>query len=123
MMAEEYNDWRTPNDYEQAIIDLLLSEKFRGAEAIRDQLTDFDVRTISGFGSFSIRTKSKARADVVHRIPVEASAIDLDGNGIHYLLHVIDGIVIELEVFSETTDVPLSRPIPESMTLKINNHS
>lgn len=118
-MTRAVNGWRPPTFYEQSILDLLLQTQFEGVEAIRTQLTDFEVRTISGFGSIAIRSKSTVHAKVNHRVPVEAYALDIDGNAIHYLLHVVAGVANELEVYTDTTDCPLSKPSPQSLTIKI----
>jgi hypothetical protein len=38
---------------------------------------------------------------VRHRVPVEGQSSDPDGMPIHFLLHVVDGRLSEIEVFRE----------------------
>jgi len=64
------------------------------------------VRTIDVDGSLEISVEDSLRAEVANRIPVEAVAADSDGVPIHILLHVVDGMLQELEYFRED-----SRPI------------
>ena len=54
-------------------------------------------------------------AEVTRRIPVEAEAEDSDGVSIHFLLHVVDGVVHELEVYREDSGPVLHRPRPEQL--------
>ena len=53
------------------------------------------------------------------RIPVEAEAQDRDGTMIHYLLHVVDGWMNELEVYKDDSSRVLRQAEPED--LKVMN--
>ena len=59
------------------------------------------VRTIDVDGSLEISVEDGPRAEVAHRIPVEAVAADSDGVPIHILLHVVDGMLQERTVLRE----------------------
>jgi hypothetical protein len=56
-------------------------------------------------------------AVVERRIPVEAELKDADGVTIHVLLHVLDGLLNELEVYRDDSG-PIQRQIsPEELDL------
>jgi hypothetical protein len=68
---------------------------------IRAQLADAHV---SAEGTSDTRTlvfhiADVQRAKTRHRIPVEAQAVDADGVPIDVLLHVVDGVIKELEIY------------------------
>lgn len=113
-------EWRLPNEYERQIIGRLLSYEFPGVRELRNQITNCVVRTIDGFGTVAIRTDCPQVANVVSRVPVEAVADDADGNAVHYLLHVINGLATELEVFTDTTFDILAIPSPGSLRVQVN---
>ena len=98
--------FRTPSSAEQGVIRVLLEAKFPGDLALREQMSKARVRTIDVDGSLEISVEDGPRAEVAHRIPVEAVTPDSDGVPIHILLHVVDGMLQELEYFRED-----SRPI------------
>jgi hypothetical protein len=59
-------------------------------------------------------------ADVLYRVPVEGSLEDDDGVTIHFGLHVLEGVVNELEVFREDSKPVLRRRIdPAELRLLI----
>ena len=60
------------------------------------------------------------RAHLEKRIPVEAEGRDADGMGIHFLLHVVDGLLKEIEIFREDSQ-PIKRlPNAEQLALITN---
>jgi hypothetical protein len=51
-------------------------------------------------------------------VPVEAVAPDSDGVPVHFLLHVVDGLAREVEVFREDS-APIRRlPVAAQLTLE-----
>ena len=100
--------FRTPSSAEQGVISVLLGAKFPGDSALREQMAKARVRTIDVDGSLEISVEDGPRAEVARRIPVEAVAADRDGMPIHILLHVVDGMLQELEYFRED-----SRPVKQ----------
>jgi hypothetical protein len=103
-------EWREPTAEEEGLLALLLSAEFAGKEAIARQLGSAQVRVIDSEGSLALRVSSSERADVKHRIPVEAEAHDRDGVMVHMLLHVVDGVVSELEIYKEDSSPILDLP-------------
>jgi hypothetical protein len=69
------------------------------------------VRVIDADGSLELSIVGTApRANVERRIPVEAEAEDVDGMTFHVLLHVVDGLVNELEIYRNDSE-PMQGPI------------
>jgi hypothetical protein len=89
--------------HERALIDRLLQEAFAGSTEIRAQLAlalveaegRGDTRTLR----FTWGDEDVPRAQTAVRIPVEAEVLDNDGMPIAVLLHVIDGLAEELEIY------------------------
>lgn len=120
LLGSDPNKWRNPTEYERQILDRLLSQEFPGKAELKLQLQECEVRTISDMGTFAIRPCCTPIAPVVERIPVEAVADDLDGHGIHFLLHVIQGVASELEVFTDTAFPVIQIPTPEQLRVQVN---
>ncbi len=80
---------------------VLLSAEFTGKSALVEQITMASVRAIDDNGSLEFAPSDGTPAKVDRRIPVEAEIDDSDGVTIHVLLHVVDGIVRELEVYRD----------------------
>ena len=84
------------------MLEKFLNQEFPGGGDLRKQLAGVEVRGIDSDGSLELRPDPSApRADVVRGIPIEAEVEDLDGVKIHILLHVLDGVMRELEVYRE----------------------
>jgi len=94
------DEFREPTGVERAIFELLLDAPFVGRDEIREQLAQCLVRAIDEDGSVQIKA-SGTKAVVERRIPVEAVFTDSDGVFCHILLHVVDGLVNELEVYKD----------------------
>lgn len=83
----------------------LLKEGFPGSQALREQVSSLAVRPIEPEGSLQLET-SGPRAHASSRMPVEATLDDTDGETIYVLLHVVDGLMNELEVSRGDFGVP-----------------
>ena len=79
----------------------LLSTDFDGRGTITEQVAVASVREIDHNGSLEFAPSDTTRTEVVRRIPVEAELEDHDGVTIHMLLHVVDGLVNELEIYRD----------------------
>ncbi|MBN2211359.1 MAG: hypothetical protein JW709_08190 [Sedimentisphaerales bacterium] len=84
---------------ERALIRCLLSINFKGRDNIKHQLDSALVRRIDDDGSLEFKIVDVIPADVSQRVPVECWCKDIDGMQIEILLHVVNGIVNELEIF------------------------
>ncbi len=110
---------RPLNDWERRVILRLLSSPFPGRDALLAQLESVVAESIDEDGSVGLECSNAAKAQVKTRVPVEAEAIDNDGVVIHYLLHVIDGRISELEVYKDDSSRVLQHPEPEKLTVLI----
>ncbi|WP_147329543.1 DUF6984 family protein [Paraburkholderia sp. DHOC27] len=94
-------DYREPSLHERALMDLLTAPDFPGAGEIREQLRSCNVRQIDAEGSLGLQIQNPVRASVIARVPVELSAPDTDGVDVHVLLHVVNGICQEIEIYKD----------------------
>jgi hypothetical protein len=97
---------------------VILDAKFPSDSALRERMSKAVVRSIDEDGSLEISVADGPRAEVAHRIPVEAVAMDSDGMPIHILVHVVDGMLQELEYFREDSR-PVQHP-PAAKDLRIS---
>ena len=110
---------RVPTTDERQLIARLLAANFTGAAELRPQLSVTLVDSIDDDGSLRLNPEGASPADVSRRIPVEASYPDADGMTVHVLLHVIDGLLDELEVFREDS-LPVLRPAASALDLAVD---
>ena len=98
--------WRHPNQEDKQLLDKLLSESFPGRSAVREQLQDCQVRGFDENGSLEFLISADApRADILYAVPAEGFFQDSDGVLAHALLHVVNGIATEIEIFKEDNSV------------------
>ena len=94
-------EWRPLSPVKQEMLRRLLSVEFAGKHEL---LTQADSLTAEGSIRRSIAINPGASAPVANvqrRIPVEAEFEDTDGVTVHVLLHVVDGLMNELEIYRE----------------------
>lgn len=112
--------YRPLTDWERRVILRLLMERpFAGREELLIQLDGVVAKPIDEDGSVSLQCSRPVKASVIARIPVEAEAQDRDGMMIRYLLHVVDGLLNELEVYKDDSSRVLRQAEPED--LKVMN--
>lgn len=102
--------FRTLSDLEGELLSVLLGADFPGRDALKKQVAVASVREIDDNGSLEFARSDETPAEVVRRIPVEAELDDSDGVTIHLLLHVVDGLVQELEVYRDDSG-PVQRTL------------
>src|SRR5438094_5363254 len=100
---------------ERGYVDRLLSAQFPGREEVEEQLRSALARRIDDEGSVEIISASRLHAPVTKRIPVEGEARDVDGVPIHFLLHVVDSTVRELEIYKADGSPIRRMPAPEQV--------
>lgn len=95
-------DFRPLSDLELAMLQKLLSAQSSGRDALLGQVPDLTARQIDGQGSLKFGPLFDVpRADVAYRVPVEAELDDSDDIPIHVSLHVVNGLIDELEIYRE----------------------
>jgi hypothetical protein len=94
---------RTLKPNERQIIERLLQDPFPGRDELRAQIFKSRVEQIDEYGdeygSLKFEVEDCPKAKVTQRVPVDARANDSDGVPIEFLLHVVDGVVKELEIY------------------------
>jgi hypothetical protein len=111
---------RAPTEYERALFRKLLESDFPGRDVIKQQLEVCQVSAIFDDGTLRIHTPIREKAPVRFRVPVDASGNDTkDGLSIQVLLHVVDGIVDELEILKMGSDSPPNMPAVEDFEVII----
>jgi len=120
------SSYRALTSWERRLIQRLLSSPFPGRDALVAQVEDAvaspmheDGTLLDEDGSLYLVTSSPVRASVRARVPAEGQARDADGVMIHYLLHVVDGRIDQLEIFKEDLSRVLRQAKPED--LKVMN--
>jgi hypothetical protein len=86
---------------ERGLVQQLTQHDFIGAVQLREQLEVCEARTVDADGSFELRVKNRTPARVFYRVPVELEARDRDGTPIRVLLHVVDGIASQINVYKD----------------------
>jgi hypothetical protein len=109
---------REPSKYERALFQKFTESDFAGRDVVKRQLDACQVATILDDGTLQIYTPVTEKALVRFRIPVEAYGKDTkDGLPIQVLLHVVDGIVDELEILKMGSDSMPNMPAVEDLEL------
>ena len=105
---------RSLTSSERALIDRLLEPEFPGRDELRRQL-DMTRAVELEDGGLTLICDTTVRAPVKTRVPTEGEYLDADGVPVHVLLHVVDGIVSELEIFKEDSSPVVDKPIPSAL--------
>lgn len=97
--STDRNNFRSPLPGERKLISELTAAEFPGRAEVIEQLDQCVVRLIDEEGSLEIRLLRAIAAPVLHRIPTELYGPDVDGVQISVLLHVVDGLCREIEIY------------------------
>lgn len=111
--------FRKLNLEEKDLLVRLLSAKFPGSSELQCQVGKARVRTIDENGSLAFLVSAASSAEVERRIPVEGYCEDSDGVMIHFLVHVLDGTLSELEIFKEDNSRLMRVPSVNQITLLV----
>lgn len=102
----------------------LLAVDFPGSHALQAQAAVAHFSPLvpgdAGDPSLSIEVGAATLADVDNRIPVEGTAVDSDGMLMHFLVHVVDGKLNELEVYRLDLGPVLQLPEPDHVRTEVN---
>lgn len=120
------NPPRRLNLWERDVLDALLAVPFPGSDGLRVQLGSVKVSEEYGGDDpsviFSVAQDAAPPAPVKRRIPVEAEALDEDGATIQVLLHVLDGLLWELELYRPDGKSVQRRPDARSLLTYSPDH-
>jgi hypothetical protein len=110
-------NFREISSDEKQLLQHLLNIDFPGRDAIQEQVGNSLVAEIDENGSLEFKSKIGIKANVKKRIPIEAEFEDIDGVRVHLLLHVVNGVVKELEIYKDDGS-PIIK-IPETEKIRI----
>lgn len=113
--AGDAGQGRTLTAQEAGILRVLLGPEFQGRDALAVQVENATATPIDDHGSLRFLVSDAAPAEVARRVPVEAETEDVDGVKVHVLLHVVDGLLDELEIFREDSGTLLREVRAESL--------
>jgi hypothetical protein len=106
---------------ERSYLEFLLSRPFQGSAQLKEQLKSATVseECSGGCGSIvlSVARSPSTIARVKRRIPIEAQGVDVDRVPVHYLLHVVDGFLAELEIYREDSQPVIQPPSVDLLEL------
>ncbi|WP_124835885.1 DUF6984 family protein [Burkholderia sp. Bp9031] len=105
--STDINNFRSPSVVERELISELTAAEFPGRAEVIKQLQQCVVRVIDEEGSLEVGIPPHAiAAPVLHRVPTELYGPDVDGVQISVLLHVVDGVCREIEIYKvDGTDI------------------
>src|SRR5437660_9416683 len=111
--------FRMPTPLEELLMQRLLQADFPGKETVAHQLAKCEVRTIDSYGRLELCPQIGNPAAVIQRIPVEAEGSDEDGVPISVLLHVVNGVGSELEIYKADGSPIRKMPHPQDLQLVV----
>jgi len=110
---------------ERGVLDLLLTRRFQGRDALAAQAKTVQTTGLScscGCPSFALSPdRTLPSAEVAERMPTDAHGTDPDGNPVGVLLFVDDGYLSEVEVYS--VDGSGFAGLPDAGALKLSQWS
>jgi len=113
--------WRLPNNAELAVLERLLAAEGPGIDRLRQQLPGLRVRPLDQDGCLELKVENKLRTDVAFAVPVEATfsvsggPFDPFSANAHVLLHIKDGLLHELEFYTDDPGDHNRLPAPDEM--------
>jgi hypothetical protein len=85
--------------HERELLERLLEPEFPGRDELRGQLDFVAAKEILEDGTLALECGPCQRAPVKRRVPTEGECTGVDGGRIFVLLHAVDGVMKELEIF------------------------
>ena len=118
-MPEE-SDFRELSSKEKLLFQRLLEADFPGKREVAAQLNSCRARTLDPEGSIELDPGTDfGKASVDKRIPVEAEGVDEDSILVHVLLHVVNGVIKELEIYKDDGSPIRRLPNPHDLKLLV----
>ena len=120
IVTNNISGFRDLDAFEHALMSRLLSASFPGREALAAQARAARVKWLQSPGAPALLFEVAGdipTADVRRRIPVEAEGLDADGEAVHFLLHVVDGRMVEVEIYRDDGEALLRMPNPGDLTV------
>lgn len=105
---------RSLDTREHELVSALLGQLLVGRDRLAKQLQGITGEPIDENGSLRLSASGEQMPMKFH-VPVEAWAPDVDGVAIHYLLHVVEGRLAELEVYKDDSTTVIRHPSVEEL--------
>ncbi len=110
--------WRKPTHDDLQLIMKLLDVSFTGRTNVLNQIALCQVNEFDDNGSLEFIISNEAiPAKVLHRIPVEGVFTDSDGIIAHALMHIVNGIIKEIEIYKEDNSKVVDKQRFTTMTV------
>ena len=94
---------------EREVITRLLEPEFPGRDELRDQLATARAIDLED-GGFALECETAVRAPVKVTVPTEGEYVDADGVPVHVELHVVDGVMSELDIYKNDSSKVVDAP-------------
>ena len=104
-------------------VNKLMAIKFLGRDILVKQMQGSKYKLINGFGFISIKfcvNSEKEKFPFRIRIPIEMTTFQQDKHPIVFLLHVVDGIIDEVEIYSTDGSLIDNEIFLENVTYCVN---
>src|SRR3954451_20893479 len=108
-------DYRPLKTNERDLLTKLLEPSFPGRDELREQLGSATATEVDENGSLALRCASGRQAPVKCRVATEGECPDADGIAIHVLLHVVEGVMRELEIFKDDSPSVQNPPVARDL--------
>lgn len=118
-MSNTTDTHRPLERWERQLLLRLLGPSFPGRDELRNQVGSLRCSPIDQNGSLDLLPSSALLARVEKRVPTEGEAVDVDGVTIHYLLHVRDGKLKELEIYKDDSSRVQKHPEVEGVEVLV----
>ena len=109
------SSFRPLQTHERELLEKLLEPEFPGRDELRQQLNSVTAKQVFEDGTLALQCDSAHPAPVKWPVPTEGECPDADGLTIHVLLHVVDGFMVQLQIFkygeSEIQNPPAARDL------------
>lgn len=106
---------------ELEILGKLLEPEFPGRDELRQQVGSLTARELFEDGTLALKCGANVRAPVTCRVPTEGEYIDADGYHVNVLLHVVDGLMTEMEVLKLFPSKILNPPEAKNLFVTVHH--
>jgi hypothetical protein len=92
-------DFSSPTKWQSDLMARMLALDIDRVDLLRQQAETAETKVIDEDGSFQVRTSGPPWMESQERVPIEAECFDRDNTPVEVLMHVIDGLIDELEIY------------------------
>ena len=111
------SSFRPLKTHERELLEKLLEPEFPGRDELRSQLNSVTAKQILEDGTLGLQCDPTHPASVKCRVPTEGWHPDAGGVNIHVLLHVVHGLMNELEIYKDDGSEILNPPSARDLVL------